>query len=36
MDITLEPVNFLEAQNKMFAQLVESDRELKNKNKDLQ
>ena len=36
MDIPLDPVNFLDAQNKMFAQLVESNRELKNKNKDLQ
>jgi len=36
MEISLVPVNFLEAQNKMFSQLVESNRDLKNKNKDFQ
>lgn len=36
MDIPLDPVSFLDAQNRMFAQLVESNRDLKNKNKDLQ
>ena len=36
MEIPLEPVNFLAAQNKMFAQLVESNAELKCKNKEFQ
>ena len=36
MEISLVPINFLEAQNKMFSQLVESNRDLKNKKRDFQ